>query len=91
MSDKIFGEPELDASGKMVFKASAELSKNRFIDISFAAKGFGFGHVTLSCRNGAFHVDTEMMDAETVAGIIRAAADDLGKILVDLDIAGKEP
>lgn len=57
------------------------------IKIGFTLKGFGFGEVAFGKNKSqpGWFADTECMSEKTVAKIIRLAADDLAKKLIEHD------
>lgn len=66
------------------------------LTMRYGIRGVGFGEITIAAfadEDGitSLQVDTEMMDAETVAKVICHAADELAKALVNIDHADDQP
>jgi len=88
--EKLFGERETDSEGYMKFsRCEVELFKHGF-EISYSAKGFGFGSLTFAFREGegeekTLRTDTECTGLKTLTALFRAAAPALAQLALERD------
>jgi hypothetical protein len=81
----LFGEPQYDSEGHLIFQTLEVESGKWGLEIRFAAKGLGFGGVGLFFSEKGLRTDTECLDAATLTAIFRAAAPALAKLALDSD------